>query len=1026
VQSKINFWGNEKRGFDPMGMKAVILAANVEKVTYWHRGKAPYTYGVLLFQPRVVQKTIDEVISKIFSVYPVHDGMKRMAVIVFEKGTMRGIHAVGDYDDVVRFWTDLSIGTCAVSSLDTTKDSICWTVMNPTHYFIPYIDIDELGTQSDFAALWTTRVNICIGLVQSMLRKWQEDPVFQIFFNARPSDKHPGLFKYSFHVHFYKSLVSNINSFKEAIKKLPGMPHKREWTRTGPTAYSVKEDSRGFIFDSAVYGGRKQLFRGPFCGKNGNTAAAMIPIDVNVSEGGVPVIVAHAEEDVDARSNYIFLSRISSPFCEAAGMVVCGLPLESESQPQASPAVDGDIFTPHNINDGATDRPTATYDFFKPLVYNELLTAWQSRREADARSLRGSGWTIPLVSLSVSKDIRHPNKPFVRVLKISGDTFCETDPAHFHSRNPHTVTICVDLHKCLIWQNCFACSAPGPKYHFLHTGNRVVVRKPEESKLTHEEFFHPVTNPYVFLLEYFSDLFCLHKPTETLYVLDTDSVVWRTGSTANGVVGKLFDLASSKYIAYIQERQASIMEETLAHVLRSQPDLSPEDIEKKRSTLLADGRKFISKYRALAQLPVSARGKLIDDLRNFPVRLKVNDMNTLAHVIPMRNLQAYDVFTGETHEFQSRHLFTSIVDAELTSDTNDLALVDKWFTEIATGDKEKARYLKIISGYMMTFLMHDRKFYVLKGTGKNGKGIHKQFLVSILSGARGTDARWKALNQNFWERKANSNSGAEAPSPEAHGMLNKTLFYTDDIERVAIEAGKVKRVVAGEVMSGRGLFSKPVVVEPKGKILWTTNHTIDLPGNDNAAWERFSQIDYNTKYVEKPELVDYGNFRLLQNDVAVQELLLKTDAFFTIATRELTHYYKSLTYNPATGQPSTLTHFPVPASVNVAKAEARSQQLPLANFMRSHAAATDQPLFYSEIGAMFAAYITFLENENERRIRNETTQTSFIRQLATSLEIKCTATRVIGWKLEGDVHKKQRRDQDYDSGSRVSADADVQ
>jgi hypothetical protein len=90
--SKINYYGHEKRGFSPMGMAAVVKAAGVEKVTYWHRGKSPYTYGVLMFQPRVTQKAVEEVICKISSVYPVNDGIKRMAVIVFEKNSMRGAH----------------------------------------------------------------------------------------------------------------------------------------------------------------------------------------------------------------------------------------------------------------------------------------------------------------------------------------------------------------------------------------------------------------------------------------------------------------------------------------------------------------------------------------------------------------------------------------------------------------------------------------------------------------------------------------------------------------------------------------------------------------------------------------------------------------------------------------------------------------------------------------------------------------------------------------------------------------------
>jgi len=1012
--SKINFWSSEKRGFSPMGMATLVKAAGVDKVSYWHRGKTPYLYGVLLFQPRVAQKVVDEVLARIASVYPVHEGMKRMGVIVFEKGSMRGLHAVGDYDDIVRFWCDMSTGTCAVASIDIQKDSVCWTVMNPSHYFIPYLDIDELGTANDFSNLWLKRVKVCLDLVLGMLREWQEEPVYQVFFNCRKSEKYPGLYKYSYHIHFYKSLVTNINTFKSTIKKLPGMPHKREWTKTGASAYTVKEDTRGFIFDSAVYGGRKQLFRGPYCGKGGDSAAQMLPVDVLLYQGEA-IGNFIGDEDEDIRHEYIFRSRISSPLCDAAGMVLCALAGQDDVTSRIDNAEYQASFD--QIEESSVfSSSSALYEFMKPIVYAEVVPAWQIRREQDAKKTGGSGWTVPTTTISIVKDIPHTSKPTVRILKVSGDTYCETDGQHYHSRNPTTVSLCVDLHKCVIWQNCFACGSVGQKYHFLHTGNKIVIKSRDECKVTHEEFFHPVETIHTFMLQYYSDLFRFHQPTESLYVLDSDCMVWRTGSSANSVVGRLFDTLNTRYTNYVQERRTIIFEKEWARYLAGNPSASDDAKEKKKDALVADGRKFINKFKSIANLSVTARSKLIDDLRNFPVKYRVPDMNAFPHVIPMKNLQAYDVFTGETHEFKSHHLFTSIVNAELSSDSEDIKAIDDWFSEIATGDNEKATFLKIISGYMMTFLLHDRRFYVLKGTGKNGKGIHKQFLVAILSGARNTEARWKALNQAFWEKKANSNTSAEAPSPEAHGMLNKTLFYTDDIERVTIDAGKVKRVVAGEVMSGRGLYSKPVVIEPKGKILWTTNHTADLPGNDNAIWERYVHIDYNTKYVEKPEQVDRTHYKILQNDVAVQDLLLKTDAFFTVCVRELTRYYKALPFNQLTGQPVTLSHFPTPSSVSQAKAEARAQQLPLAKFISTQTIRVVHPLEFTEVGEMFSAYINFLEQENERRVRNETTQTSFVRQLATSLEIKCSATKVTSHRIHARYTHRSH------TGDRIQAD----
>jgi hypothetical protein len=900
--------------------------------------------------------------------------------------------------------------------------------MNPTHYFVPYIDIDELGTEDGFSELWGTRVKKCIDLVCTFLGQWHPNPRYQVFFNSRWSDKHPGLRKYSFHVHFCQSLVGNIDSFKAALRNLSGMPARRVWTKTGPTSYKITEDPRGFIFDSSVYGGAKQLFRGPFCGKAGNPSAKMVP--VTIVEDGPSNFTIKSHDDDDERAAYIFLARISSTKCDTAGMVTCALPGDDEKH--LPPVDDMTSQDPFTFAEGEEDKepneivpPTSpTYDFLKPIIYNEVLPAWQAKRDQLAKKSSGGGFTVPLHNLSIGKDSPHHRQAHVRVLKVKGDTFCETDSNHYHSTNPYgVISLFIDLHKCLVWQYCYACGKAGEKFYFLHVGNRVDIKDAPNAKLTKECYYQKIDAPYGFLLSYYADLFCLHPPTETLYVLDSENMVWRTGSSANAVIGKLFDSVNGKYSSYIQERQTFIMESEMK-VLESRRDVTPQEKLIAQKRLVEDGRKFINKHKSLMTISVSARAKFVEDLRNFPVRMRVPEMNAKAHLIPMRNLQAYDVFTGETHGFQSRNLFTGILDAELTVDSADLKSVDEWFLEIATGNREKATYLQIISGYMMTFLMHDRKFYVMKGTGKNGKGIHKQFLVSILSGCRNAEPRWKALNQNFWERKANSNSSAEAPSPEAHGMLNKTLFYTDDIERVTIDAGKVKRVVAGEVMSGRGLYSKPVVIEPKGKILWTTNHTIDLPGNDNAAWERFNQIDYNTKYVEKPEMVDVANFKILQNDVAVQELLMKTDAFFTLSVRALTTYYRSLRFNPQTGQPLTLTHFPVPDCVNAAKAEARSQQLPLANFIRTHTTPTDHPLYFCEITELFLAYISFLDVENERRVRNETTQTSFVRQLATSLEIKCSDSHVIGVRLTSHPAKRARTDE-YVPQERISADASV-
>jgi hypothetical protein len=996
---KINFFGQEHMGFHPVGIAGIMRSANCEKVTYWYRGKTPFLYGVLLFKQRVNHAVVTDTIAKIASVYPVHNGIKRMGVIVFEKGNMRGIHAIGDFDDLCHFWVDMATGVCCVAGLDVPKYSVCWTTSPGSMMYVPYLDIDELGSSSDdFDAIWGGRVSVGIKLVADALRVWNDDIKYQIFMCIRKSDRR-GLCKFSFHVHFYTCLVGNISDFKSLVKGIEGIPKKRTWTLTAPNKFEVTDDPRSTMFDLAVYGGAKQLFRGPYCGKGDNRAASMKPVRIDELKDGS----FHATtEDEFPMNEYVLRARISSPPAEC--MTVCAIgskrvevnrqaPQEGVQPAQAAPTGDSE----------------ALYALLRPLVYNEVVPLWQAHRASELVRIGGSGATVPVTNINVTKDTMHRTKAHVRYLTVAGDTFCETDPSHHHSRSNGVLSIGIDLTNCTIWQHCFACGCGGVRYHFLHTGNTFRIKAKEDCRMTSEEFIVPTQSPHAFLLMYHSDIFGVHRPTDSIYVFDEAIRVWRTGSYANAVIGVLLDALNLAYMMYTQARQSRIAKKLINQYIASHPESTEDEVSKHTDKILSDGRKFISKFKTLITITATARGKMIEDMRNFNVKRDIDELNVQPNLIPMKGGVCVDVFTGETTDIHHDHMFTGIVAAELVRDEDDIAAIIKWFLEISSGDEHKSMYMKRIAGYMMTFLMHDRKFYVLKGTGKNGKGIFKQFLISVLSGAFNTESRWKALNQTFWERKANSMSGSEAPSPEAHGMLNRTLFYTDDIERVCLDAGKVKRVVAGEVMSGRPLYGRPVVIAPKGKILWTTNHLIDLPGGDNAAWERFSPIDFKTKYVDNPAHVDHAQFKFAQDDLAVVTLLSKTDAFFTVCVDALVAYYKSLKFDPATGRPSSLSTFPVPVSMSHAKDEARAQQLPLANFINTYAVATDQPLMYALVQDMFNEYIMFLDTMNERRLRNETTQMSFVRQLATSLEIKCTSKHVIGWAMPGGVPQQSKQ-----------------
>ena len=350
---------------------------------------------------------------------------------------------------------------------------------------------------------------------------------------------------------------------------------------------------------------------------------------------------------------------------------------------------------------------------------------------------------------------------------------------------------------------------------------------------------------------------------------------------------------------------------------------------------------------------------------------------------------------NEYHSIEKEDYVTSLLNCRFVEDDDDgIALIEDWYAEVSCGDVTQATYMKWISGYCLGFGMHDRKFYVGHGTGKNAKGTHKGLIMRCADGSAGTVPVWKAVNQSYWTVSANATTSAEAASPETFQLLDKTFLYTDDMARAKIDTPKVKRIVAGEPASARALYGAPITVNPRTKVLWTTNFELDIDGKDNAAWERLAIIDYGAKYVETEIEVDHTKYRFLANRTRYEEILLKTDAFFSVSIKALHAYYASLPADPTTGHPLSLGAFPVSEKMNIRKRDARARQLPLANFMKLHTATTMEPLEMITITQLFDNYLLYLDNSNERKLRTSTTRMLFQDELMSSLEIRCVCDHV--------------------------------
>lgn len=891
---EIDFGGHGNNGIYPIGIRGLLDACGLNKENLWQRSRGFHVAGVLCPRAALTHDAVEKRIEDISQRYPLNDKTKAMGVLVREKRIrgktvylFRGDHVIGDYRDLAAFWVDLYLGTVTIPDWAIRNEAMSWCGLTPGSVFVPYIDLDEYApsnrggganeSKSDdsFHDIWVTRVTPCVkAITDAFARLAVTSTACCVFMNARPSGK-AGLAKYSFHLHWPLLGVRSIGTWKTFIAGLEELPRAIDWVQSDFGWQSTPRPGNVCLADLSVYGGRNQLFRGPYCGKRGDGSTIMYPIRVSTDDSGCYCFEYMTEATGATRANMIQRVLDARITAYPSEVTIVDIPEHVLRRSMSTPAVT--LVSPAcAVPSVAPMDPTVEniHRFIMPFLERFILPEWQSFRHRILVNIGGvAGAVVPTANLMISheKQAERRGRAF---FTVEGDTFCECDARHVHTASPGRIGLVVDYLRCTIAQTCFVCGPAVifPVYSFLHTGNQIRIEPRERCGHSRVSCWSKASSPHQVLLDFYWDKFVYQRSTQLLYVYDDEARVWRTMSNGNTVVGKLIETLNRRHSEYLNSQRRVFMDSEIARLDEAgeadegddgelPSELSDEDDEKKQQRaprnraeaikrIEAKARRFVAKRVPFVTFTAPSRGKLLSELRSFVIHTEAVLMNPYENLIPMRNRQCIDVFTGNITDMEPRHLFTSVVDAQYNPEDPNIPTINEWFDEISTGDKQKALYLKRIGAYCFTFLVHDRKYYILVGSGKNGKGMFKEFIVLISNGPSGYESRVKMLNGTFWSARANANSSPESPTPEAFDMRNTTFFYTDDIGPVALDTAKLKRVVGGEDQSARGLYGDPCCVKPRGKVMHTSNFDPAGPGDDQAYWERTVVIKMRTKYVE--------------------------------------------------------------------------------------------------------------------------------------------------------------------------------
>ena len=921
------------RGFKPTGIIGMLQRCGLAALPNWRLNKFLLSYGLLTTDKRKVVEMLTKEAA-------ITNGQQQVSVVRI--AGKRNVYIVGDIDDLTRMWASLPFWP----HFNTRTESLYWCAVTETHWYVPFMEIVEEDLPENGTTVVWPRVKqaiVTFTLETSEHNNQVEIPEPFITYSCNEWGR---LWTHTFHIHFVGCQFHSFDDFRMFMGRLD-MPRQRVWMADEKGAMGPR-DATLPIFNHRVYEQLDSGLQGPLCGHEGK-ALSLEPWRIEVSD------------DTAVRN-----SQLRIPYNRNAIELQFRFKLERSIQ--------------HNLIVHENNKDVLL-KFWTPFLVRNVIPMWQTHRHDKALAIRSvGGASVPTKNLLINF-VSFEDK--VHKYEVVGDTFCEMSPTHYHD-NANAISCCLNLYTCSIWQSCSECKTSSVKKSFLSCSSAFRIGKVDDIDAAYA--YPPTENIHAFLLSYFSDMFVSTTLTQSKLVYQEANRIWVDGESGNSIVNVLADNVCQRYVEYITAVYTQRMENELEAEVRIlvQQNLPEDEYKIKYEALVKKGmkttRKAIKTNGPLTKLSPHIRGRFLMDMRVYASENIIEDTDQTPHLVPMRNGECYNLYTGTTRKTEKLDYFTSVCNAQLSTEPSGIKLINDWFLELNVGNESHATYTKRLAGYLMTMQAHDRKFYVLIGNGKNGKGVFKELISRILYGTANAPARMTVLPHSFWESQRNNS--AESASPMLMALKDATMYYTDDIPRMPIAVGRLKSIVAHETTSGRQLYGTVVKFRPHGKVLWTTNTFPMLPGEDNASWERYVLIPFLCKYVEN-EIPNPALFRFAQDRVRMDAVVNETDAFFTIAMMALTSYYQSLMKRNETS-PSVLGPLPLPESLVAVRRAARHRELPLARFV-------DTCMTPDAVGCpladAFDAYLTFLTRENESAQVKKTTMQVFENLLTGAMDM---------------------------------------
>lgn len=223
-----------------------------------------------------------------------------------------------------------------------------------------------------------------------------------------------------------------------------------------------------------------------------------------------------------------------------------------------------------------------------------------------------------------------------------------------------------------------------------------------------------------------------------------------------------------------------------------------------------------------------------------------HDLDKHAYLLACKN-GVVDLRTSTLREGVRSEYLTRGVEWNYLPDV-ECPIFDQFLEDIMMGNEEMIEYLWRVIGYCITGETSARAFFILYGTGKNGKSTFARALQTLL-GMNSENYAQTARFETFLQHAHNA-SGAD---PDIAGLAGARMVVASEVnpgEKYRLDGGKIKQFTGEDWMKARFLYSPEFQFLPVCKIFLLVNDVPHIDEVARALYDRLHYISFNYRIPE--------------------------------------------------------------------------------------------------------------------------------------------------------------------------------